>query len=79
MNPLLKSKSVPETIPIGKILKGKKPINFLNNNYNNIINRMDQALSEMDLEEEFKAFSNCVYKYNDNIIIVSNTETSEII
>ncbi len=81
MNPLLKSKSVPETIPIGKILKGKKPINFLNNNYNNIINRMDQALSEMDLEDnDFFYLKNFkTYKYNDNIIIVSNTETSEII
>jgi len=81
MNSLVKSKSVPETIPPAMVLKMKKPVNLLNNNYNNIINRMDIALSEMDLKDDdffyFKNFK--TYQYNDNIIIVSNTEASEII
>ena len=81
MNSLIKSKSVPETIPPAMVLKMKKPVNLLNNNYNNIINRMDIALSEMDLKDDdffyFKNFK--TYQYNDNIIIVSNTEASEII
>ena len=81
MNSLVKSKSVPETIPPAMVLKMKKPVNLLNNNYNNIINRIDIALSEMDLKDDdffyFKNFK--TYQYNDNIIIVSNTEASEII
>ena len=81
MNYLVKSKSVTETIPPAMVLKMKKPVNLLNNNYNNIINRMDIALSEMDLKDDdffyFKNFK--TYQYNDNIIIVSNTEASEII
>lgn len=81
MNSLVKSKSVPETIPPAMVLKMKKPVNLLNNNYNNILNRMDIALSEMDLKDDdffyFKNFK--TYQYNDNIIIVSNTEASEII
>ena len=81
MNSLVKSKSVPETIPPAMVLKMKKPVNLLNNNYNKIINRMDIALSEMDLKDDdffyFKNFK--TYQYNDNIIIVSNTEASEII
>lgn len=81
MNSLVKSKSVQETIPPAMVLKMKKPVNLLNNNYNNIINRMDIALSEMDLKDDdffyFKNFK--TYQYNDNIIIVSNTEASEII
>lgn len=81
MNSLVKSKSVQETIPPAMVLKMKKPVNLLNNNYNNILNRMDIALSEMDLKDDdffyFKNFK--TYQYNDNIIIVSNTEASEII
>ena len=37
MNPLIKSKSVPEKRALGMVLKGKKPINLLNNNYNNML------------------------------------------
>ena len=42
---------------------------------------MDIALSEMDLKDnDFFYFKNFkTYQYNDNIIIVSNTEASEII
>ena len=81
MNSLVKSKSVPETIPPAMVLKMKKRVNLLNNNYNNIKNKMDIALSEIDLKDDyffyFKNFK--TYQYNDNIIIVSNTEASEII
>ena len=81
MNSLIKSKSVPEKRALGMVLKGKKPINLLNNNYNNMLIRMDIALSEIELEDnDFFYFKNFkTYHYNDNIIIVSNTETSEII
>ncbi len=77
MQPLIKSKSVPEKRPLGLVLKSKKPIN-LYNNYNNLMNRMEKALSEINLDDNEiryrKKFR--TYQYNENIIIVSNrTET----
>jgi hypothetical protein len=79
MNPLIKSKSNPETRPPGLILKSKRPFK-LANNYNNIMNRMDIALSEMNLEDNerirAKICRTYYYNENENIIIVSNrTET----
>ena len=81
MNTFLKANSVPESRPVGLILKSKKPIQFLNVD-NNLLNRMNIALSEIDLEDEdnkfyFKNFK--TFQYNENIIIVSNTENSEMI
>ncbi len=77
MQSLLKAKSVPEKRPPGLILQSKKPIKFYNN-YNNLMNRMDKALSEIHLDDNEikyrKKFR--TYQYNDNIIVVSNrTET----
>ncbi len=81
MNTFVKANSVPESRPVGLILKSKKPIQFPNID-NNLLNRMNIALSEMDLEDDdnmfyFKNFK--TFQYNENIIIVSNTETSELI
>jgi hypothetical protein len=81
MNTFVKANSVPESRPVGLILKSKKPIQFLNVD-NNLLNRMNIALSEIDLEDEdnmfyFKNFK--TFQYNENIIIVSNTENSEMI
>lgn len=81
MNSFVKANSVPESRPVGLILKSKKPIQFLNVD-NNLLNRMNIALSEIDLEDEdnmfyFKNFK--TFQYNENIIIVSNTENSEMI
>ena len=84
MNTFVKANSVPESRPVGLILKSKKPIQFLNID-NNLLNRMNIALSEIDLEDEdnmfyFKNFKNFkTFQYNENIIIVSNTENSEMI
>ena len=78
MQSLIKAKSTPETRSPALVLKSKKPLEFFDN-YNNLLNRMDIALSEMDLEDKennkyVKKFR--TYHYNDNIIIVSNrTET----
>jgi hypothetical protein len=81
MNTFVKANSVPESRPVGLILKSKKPIQFPNID-NNLLNRMNIALSEIDLEDDdnmfyFKNFK--TFQYNENIIIVSNTETSELI
>ena len=81
MNTFVKANSVPESRPVGLILKSKKPIQFPNID-NNLLNRMNIALSEIDLEDEdnmfyFKNFK--TFQYNENIIIVSNTENSEMI
>jgi len=77
MQPLIKAKSVPETRPLGLVLKSKKPIKLFNN-YNNLMNRMDKALSEIDLDDNERKYVKMfrTYQYNENIIIVSNrTET----
>ena len=78
MNTFIQANSITESRQVSLILKSKKPIQFLNVD-NNLLNRMNIALSEIDLEDEdnmfyFKNFKNFkTFQYNENIIIVSNT------